>query len=100
MAQLLAGTAIGVGAQNCFWEASGAFTGEVSPTMIKEAGAQYVIIGHSDCAAEAQRVKTALQASGYTLDRCWVVVTGVAIGAHAGPGSLVIGVQDYEAPGR
>jgi len=44
----LAGTAIGVGAQDCYWETSGAFTGEVSPEMIKEAGARYVIIGHSE----------------------------------------------------
>ncbi len=48
VADVLAGTAIGVGAQDCFWESSGAFTGEVSPEMIKEAGAQYVIIGHSE----------------------------------------------------
>ncbi|MEI6107015.1 MAG: DegV family protein [Opitutae bacterium] len=59
-----------------------------------------VLIGHSDCAGEAQRVQAALQASGLTLDRCWVVETGVAIGTHAGPGSLVIGVQDFAAPGR
>lgn len=57
-----------------------------------------VIIGHCDCAAEAQRVQAALQASDLTLDHTWVVETGVAIGAHAGPGSLVIGIQDYEPP--
>ncbi len=37
-----------LGAQNCASEASGAFTGEVSPAMIKSTGAQYVIIGHSE----------------------------------------------------
>jgi len=36
------------GAQNCASEPSGAFTGEVSPSMIKSTGAQYVIIGHSE----------------------------------------------------
>jgi triosephosphate isomerase len=36
------------GAQNCASEASGAFTGEVSPDMIKSTGASYVIIGHSE----------------------------------------------------
>ena len=36
------------GAQNCASEASGAFTGEVSPNMIKSTGARYVIIGHSE----------------------------------------------------
>jgi len=37
-----------LGAQNCFWEQRGAFTGEVSPLMLKGAGCQYVIVGHSE----------------------------------------------------
>ncbi|MCL2076809.1 MAG: triose-phosphate isomerase [Oscillospiraceae bacterium] len=37
-----------VGAQNVHFEASGAFTGEISAAMLKEAGAEYVIIGHSE----------------------------------------------------
>ncbi len=41
-------TQIGLGAQNIYWEDSGAFTGEVSAPMIKAIGAQYVIIGHSE----------------------------------------------------
>ena len=41
------GTGIGVGAQNCHWAASGAFTGEVSAPMLRSMGVQYVIIGHS-----------------------------------------------------
>jgi len=41
-------TNIGVGAQNLFWEDSGAFTGEISAPMIKAIGLQYVIIGHSE----------------------------------------------------
>jgi triosephosphate isomerase len=39
---------VAVSAQNMFWEKEGAFTGEVSAAMIKEAGAEYVIIGHSE----------------------------------------------------
>jgi triosephosphate isomerase len=39
---------VGVGAQNCASEASGAYTGEVSCDMIKSTGAKYVIIGHSE----------------------------------------------------
>ena len=39
---------IGVAAQDLYWEREGAFTGEVSAGMIKEAGAGYVIIGHSE----------------------------------------------------
>ena len=36
------------GAQDVFWEERGAFTGEVSPTMLKKSGVEYVIIGHSE----------------------------------------------------
>jgi triosephosphate isomerase len=39
---------IGVAAQDLYWEKEGAFTGEVSANMIKEAGAHFVIIGHSE----------------------------------------------------
>lgn len=39
---------IGVAAQNLYWEREGAFTGEVSAAMITEAGAEYVIVGHSE----------------------------------------------------
>ena len=39
---------IGIGAQDLYWEREGAFTGEISGAMIREAGAEYVIIGHSE----------------------------------------------------
>lgn len=39
---------IKIGAQNCHWEESGAYTGEISAQMLKETGVQYVIIGHSE----------------------------------------------------
>jgi triosephosphate isomerase len=41
-------TNIGVAAQDLYWEKEGAFTGEISPAMVKETGAEYVIIGHSE----------------------------------------------------
>jgi len=44
---LLAGTGIGLGAQNMHWEEKGAFTGELAPNMVKEL-CSYVIIGHSE----------------------------------------------------
>jgi triosephosphate isomerase len=44
---MLAGTSIRLGAQDLYWEASGAFTGEISPAMIKEY-CSHVIIGHSE----------------------------------------------------
>ena len=42
------GTNIKIGAQNMHWEESGAYTGEVSPQMLKCIGVEYVIIGHSE----------------------------------------------------
>ncbi|HLA08427.1 MAG TPA: triose-phosphate isomerase, partial [Anaerolineales bacterium] len=46
-AMLLAGTDIGLGAQNMHWEEKGAFTGELAPNMVKEF-CSYIIIGHSE----------------------------------------------------
>ena len=37
-----------LGGQNCFWEEAGAYTGEISPKMLKDLGVEYVIIGHSE----------------------------------------------------
>ena len=42
------GTAVGVGAQNMYHEASGAFTGEISASMLVDIGCRYVILGHSE----------------------------------------------------
>lgn len=43
-----AGSNVKVGAENCHWEKSGAFTGEISTGMLREMGVDYVIIGHSE----------------------------------------------------
>ncbi|MGB9813650.1 MAG: triose-phosphate isomerase [Thermovenabulum sp.] len=42
------GTNVKIGAQNMHWEEKGAFTGEISPTMLSEIPCEYVIIGHSE----------------------------------------------------
>ena len=42
------GTNIKIGAQNMYCEESGAYTGEISPAMVKESGCEYVILGHSE----------------------------------------------------
>jgi triosephosphate isomerase len=42
------GSAVGVGGQNCYHEAKGAFTGEISPPMLVDIGCRYVILGHSE----------------------------------------------------
>lgn len=46
--ELTQGTNLKVGAQNCHWAASGAFTGEISAQMLAELGVEYVVLGHSE----------------------------------------------------
>lgn len=46
--KLTKGTNIHVGAQNCHWKESGAYTGEIAPSMLTEIGVEYVVIGHSE----------------------------------------------------
>jgi len=48
VAKTLQGTSVKVGGQNMHWEDEGAFTGEVSPQMLKDAGCHFVILGHSE----------------------------------------------------
>lgn len=48
MIQLTENSAIQIAAQNCYFEAEGAFTGETSPKALSEMGTKYVIIGHSE----------------------------------------------------
>jgi triosephosphate isomerase len=45
---VLAGSPVALGAQNCYCEKEGPFTGEVSPVMLTDAGCRYVILGHSE----------------------------------------------------
>ncbi len=48
MNQIFRGSEIKLGAQNLFWEMKGAYTGEISPAMLVDAGCTYVILGHSE----------------------------------------------------
>ena len=48
VATAIKGSTIFLSSQNIFWEEKGAFTGEVSPAMLKDIGCQYTIIGHSE----------------------------------------------------
>ena len=69
--EVLAGSSVGLGAQNCHFESKGAFTGEVAPNMLIDLGCRYVIVGHSERRAlfgetdalVAQKLRAA-QASG------------------------------------
>jgi triosephosphate isomerase len=69
----LAGSAVGLGAQNCYHEAKGAFTGEISPGMLVDLGCKYVILGHSErraifkeTSADVNRKVVAALAAGLT----------------------------------
>jgi len=46
--EIINGTNIHLGVQNMYWETKGAFTGEISPLMLKDVGCEYVILGHSE----------------------------------------------------
>ncbi len=48
VSQEIKGSNIKLGAQDCFWEESGAYTGEVSPVMLKDVGVEFVVLGHSE----------------------------------------------------
>jgi triosephosphate isomerase len=48
VATAIKGSTIALSSQNIFWEEKGAFTGEISPSMLKDIGCQYVIVGHSE----------------------------------------------------
>ncbi|MBW8881865.1 MAG: triosephosphate isomerase, partial [Asticcacaulis sp.] len=84
MAEVLAGSGVLLGGQDCHHMDEGAFTGDVSAAMLKDAGAQMVILGHSErrhghlepCELVARKVRAALRAGltpiiciGETLDQ-------------------------------
>jgi len=48
VADAIKGTSIGLGAQNVHWEEKGAYTGEIAPVMLLDAGCRYAIVGHSE----------------------------------------------------
>ena len=48
VAEAVKGTNIQVGAENMYFEESGAYTGEISPAMLVDAGVKYVVLGHSE----------------------------------------------------
>ena len=73
VSQAIKGSKIRLGAQNCHFEAEGAFTGEISLAMLKEAGVQFVIVGHSErrqyfneTDAAINKKATAIYAAGLT----------------------------------
>ena len=114
---------VGVGAQNCADQKSGAFTGEVSPSMLRDAGAAYVIVGHSErrnlygesdaivarklalaieaglapvlCIGEDQRVRDAGQATDFVAAQ----IEAVAVPQLDGAGEIIIAYEPVWAIG-
>jgi triosephosphate isomerase (TIM) len=62
---LLRNTHVKVGAQNVFWEEKGAFTGQVSPAMLYDAGVGYCIVGHSETRGRFGKLETGAETLGY-----------------------------------
>ena len=48
VAGILTGSPVTLGAQNTFWKESGAYTGQIAPSMLRDTGVRYVILGHSE----------------------------------------------------
>jgi triosephosphate isomerase len=61
----LRNTHIKVGAQDVFWEEKGAFTGQISPGMLYDAGVSYCIVGHSETRGRFGKMETDAAALGY-----------------------------------
>ncbi len=121
-AQIVKGGALALGAQDCHAKASGAFTGDIAAPMLKDAGATYVILGHSErrgayheSDASVQAKAQAAQAAGLTAIVCCGETrqqreSGEAIGvvsrqlkgslpADAAPQSLVVAYEPIWAIG-
>ncbi|HEY1943565.1 MAG TPA: triose-phosphate isomerase [Roseiarcus sp.] len=121
-AEVLAGGALGLGAQNCHQADSGAFTGDVSAPMLRDAGAAYVIVGHSErrgghnesdalvrakaeaatraglCAILCVGETRAEREAGHELEVVGAQLRG-SLPAHAAPSDLVVAYEPVWAIG-
>ncbi|MGB6325135.1 MAG: triose-phosphate isomerase [Methylocella sp.] len=91
------GTRVGVGGQDCHAEASGAFTGDISAEMLKDAGASYVILGHSERRAghhETNEIVHAKAKAALRAGLAAIICVGETRAAREAGGALpVVGVQ-------
>jgi triosephosphate isomerase (TIM) len=104
------GTKVGVGGQDCHAEASGAFTGDISAEMLKDAGATYVILGHSERRAGHHETNEQVRAKAKAALRAGllaIICVGETRAARDSGGALAIvgkqlasSIPDYSPPGR
>lgn len=73
MAAALKGTGIGVGGQDCHGKASGAHTGDISAEMLKDAGATYVLAGHSERRTDHGETDSVVRAKAQAAHRAGLV---------------------------
>ena len=59
-----------------------------------------ILISHTDAEADARRLRDLLLTSHPEVDACWIEEASPAVGVHAGPGALLVGLQPWCAPER
>ncbi len=59
-----------------------------------------VLISHADALDDARRLRELLLTGHPEVDACWIEEASPAVGVHAGPGALIVGLQRWQAPGR
>ena len=96
-AAICQGTPVGLGGQDCHAEASGAFTGDISAEMLKDAGASYVILGHSERRAghhETDKIVRAKAKAALRAGLAAIICVGeTRAEREAGDAFSVVGVQ-------
>ncbi len=109
-ARICEGTRVGVGGQDCHAEASGAYTGDISAEMLKDAGASYVILGHSERRAshhETDKIVRAKAKAALRAGLAAIICVGETRAARdAGDALSIVGMQlagsipENSPPGR
>jgi triosephosphate isomerase (TIM) len=97
VARICEGTKVGVGGQDCHAEANGAFTGDISAEMLKDAGAAYVILGHSERRAghhETDKIVRAKAKAALRAGLAAIICVGETRAARdAGKALAIVGAQ-------
>jgi triosephosphate isomerase (TIM) len=100
-AEVCKGSPLEIGGQDCHAEPSGAFTGDISAAMLKDAGATYVILGHSERRAGHRESNAAVRLKAMAAMRAGltaIICVGETIGErNAGEALAVVGTQLVES---